>query len=421
MRPLPDTVDNVTVGGGGRFLIFHLPKLRQLAVFDANEAKIVKYLPLAEDNVKVAAGLDKLFIALPVSHVLQRWSLTTFEKEITVPNPVSGSVAKMLMGSATRGPLVIGITGSPAGALFLDPETFKEADYHLAERAGGFLSVPDDGTQTRISANGEIMTSWMIGSSPMGLKTLVREGKTYKEYYQHTTVGSIFPSADGRTLFTREGQFTAETKEICKSGNSGGHAVWSVPSLQGSYYLSFAQAGRGDKGGPIFNVDVHLAGDTRPLVTLPGSKDFDGLVDWQTGQSQTFDQHLFLIPEAELLVVLPASNDKLILRRFNLDDLLEKSGTDYLFVASRPATQAVKGLTYRYAPVVKSKKGGVKLKLDSGPPGMELGSDGRLTWKVPTDFAEAEALVVLTVTDASGQEVLHTFKVTVSAPDKTAP
>ena len=411
--PLPHTVDDVTVGGAGRFLIFRLPKLHQLAVFDANEAKVVKYLPLAEDGAKIAAGLDKLIVALPASHALERWSLTTFEKEVTVPSPVNGSVAKMLMGSATRGPLILGTAGARTPPLFLDPMTFKDAGYQVEGLAGLFLNAADDGTQVRISANGEVLTSWNGGSSA-GQFTLVREGKTYKPHGQLSLLGEAYPSADGRTLFTREGQFTAEAKEVCKSGNVVGHAVWSVPALQGAYALSFVQAA--DRPGPILSVGVCLAGATRPLVTMPGSKEYDDLVNWQTGQSQPFDRHIFLIPDAELLVVLPASNDKLILRRFNLDDLLAKSGVDYLFVASRPVTQAVKGSMYNYAPVVKSKKGGVRLKLDSGPPGMELGSDGRLTWKVPADFADAEALVVVTVTDASGQEVLHTFKVAVGAP-----
>src|SRR5262249_25796862 len=39
-RPLPSTVERVCVGGGGRFLCFHLAKERKVAVFDANEAKV---------------------------------------------------------------------------------------------------------------------------------------------------------------------------------------------------------------------------------------------------------------------------------------------------------------------------------------------------------------------------------------------
>lgn len=417
---LPDTADDVVVGGGGRYLIFHLPRTRQLAVFDAEEAKVVKYLPVAEDDIKMAAGLDKLIVALPSSNVFQRWDLTTFKKEVAVPNPLTGTVTRLLMGSATRGPLIIGASGGKGGPVFLDPLTFKDADYQVAGN-NVFLNFGSADVQTRISANGDVITGWTPGVSPTGLTSLVRQGKTYTQHYEHTSVGAVLPSADGRMLFTREGTFTPELKAIHKAEKGYGHAVWFVPSLEGAYHLSFTQSGPSAKGGLMLNVGVHLAGDSRPAASLPGSTDYDGLVNWQTGQAQMFDKHVFLIPDAELLVFVPATDDKLILQRFNLVSLLDKAGVDYLFVASQPVTQAVKGSTYNYPLSVKSKKGGVKVKLVSGPPGMEVTADGRTTWAVPADFADAAADVILSVTDASGQEVFHSFKVTVVAKAGSAP
>jgi hypothetical protein len=35
-----------------------------------------------------------------------------------------------------------------------------------------------------------------------------------------------------------------------------------------------------------------------------------------------------------------------------------------------------------------------------------------LIWKVPADFVDAEATVKLTITDATGQEVAHIFRLT---------
>jgi hypothetical protein len=65
VKTLPSTFDDLAVGGGGRFLILHLDKIRKLACFDVNEAKVVKYIDLPEDNVKFAAGQDVLLIGLP--------------------------------------------------------------------------------------------------------------------------------------------------------------------------------------------------------------------------------------------------------------------------------------------------------------------------------------------------------------------
>src|SRR5439155_6316637 len=62
---LPAAADAACVGGGGRFLIFRLPKTRQLAVFDVTAGRGVKYLPLAEDGALFAAGATKLYVLNP--------------------------------------------------------------------------------------------------------------------------------------------------------------------------------------------------------------------------------------------------------------------------------------------------------------------------------------------------------------------
>jgi hypothetical protein len=139
------------------------------------------------------------------------------------------------------------------------------------------------------------------------------------------------------------------------------------------------------------------------------------LTDWSNGWP-SFDRHLFLVPDAQLLAVLPASKDRLVLHRCNLEQLLEQSGVDYLFVPSRPPAVAVRGRPYVYAVAVRSKKGGAKVKLEAGPAGMKLSPGGALAWDVPKDFADPEAGVVLTVSDATGQEVFHTFQAAVQEP-----
>jgi hypothetical protein len=66
---------------------------------------------------------------------------------------------------------------------------------------------------------------------------------------------------------------------------------------------------------------------------------------------------------------------------------------------------------YQYQLVVKSKKGGVKFKLESGPKEMKMDGNGLLTWQVPAGNAAKETDVIVTVSDATGQEMFHTFKV----------
>lgn len=76
---LPSTAGLIVPAAGGRLLIIHLPRDRKLAVFDTAAARVVKYLPAADD-VKFAAGREELFVLLAGSNVLQRWDLKTLKR-----------------------------------------------------------------------------------------------------------------------------------------------------------------------------------------------------------------------------------------------------------------------------------------------------------------------------------------------------
>ena len=101
------------------------------------------------------------------------------------------------------------------------------------------------------------------------------------------------------------------------------------------------------------------------------------------------------------------------LHRIDVDRLLEKAGHDYLLVLSRGPDGAYRGRTLRYTPVVKSKKGGVTIRVDAGPDGMKATADGRIVWAVPEAFPQDQVQVILTVSDTGGQQTFHTFRLRV--------
>ena len=81
-------------------------------------------------------------------------------------------------------------------------------------------------------------------------------------------------------------------------------------------------------------VGVYVEGDSRPLLTLS-----DVVVEFGSRSSRTrpqIDKAVWFIPDAHLLVTIPPSCDMLSLRRINIEQALDKSEVDYLFVASRP-------------------------------------------------------------------------------------
>src|SRR5262249_17073440 len=145
---------------------------KQIAIFDVNEAKVVKYLPVASGSAKIAAGMNKLVVAYSDSEVLTRFDLTTFEKELTAKLPVGGTLYALGMGSASAGPLFIESNG--VGALgrkttvFVDLVTFKQYDVQF----GGFTANRDI-MHYRFSPDGRVVGSWCTSHSPGGLNVSV--------------------------------------------------------------------------------------------------------------------------------------------------------------------------------------------------------------------------------------------------------
>jgi hypothetical protein len=131
------------------------------------------------------------------------------------------------------------------------------------------------------------------------------------------------------------------------------------------------------------------------------------------GGGRGADKRILFLPEAKLIITIPARNDKMVLHRFDVEEALEKSGIDYLYVTSQAPLTAKKGDTYSYQLAVKSKKGGLKYKVESGPKGMTISDAGRITWSVPPDPEEKESSVIVSIRDATGQEVFHTFTVSI--------
>jgi hypothetical protein len=176
------------------------------------------------------------------------------------------------------------------------------------------------------------------------------------------------------------------------------------PAVQGPYFVALNQKGR------TISIDVRLPGHDRPVVTLPSVAGASTLINWESGEAPHLDHHVFLVPDAKLLAILSISRDTLLLTKIDVDGALDKSGIDYLLVTSRAPTKYVPGSAFRYPVTVRSKKGDVKMKLDSGPDGMKLSADGQLEWSVPATFDAAEVAVKIAVSDSSGQQVFHKLR-----------
>ncbi|HEY1188298.1 MAG TPA: hypothetical protein VGE74_11610, partial [Gemmata sp.] len=390
---LPGTVTDACVGGGGRYWCLLLGDSKQVAVFDVNQAKVTKLFPVAGGKMRIAAGMSKLVVAYPDTGALTRFDLTTLTKEVTVQSPVE-KFDSVLLGSASAGPLFVERTP-------VDLQTFKALEEPGRVGVGG----RDHRTHLRISPDGHVFGSWSTAYLPSGVNVGTVGETAVKPFREHTSAGFVIPAADGTTV-TAAGVYAPTGKML--PGPSG--YFFRTPAQEGRFYLTIpggggaqVNTGMGDADKPTV---VYSTGEARALVSLPDVALPAGNEAWVETDFLA-DKKVLFTTTGQLIAVLAPSGDKLILHRFDLEAALDKAGVDYLFVVSRPPG-AVPGRAFKYAPEVKSKKGGVKIKLDAGPDGMKVAADGTVTWDVPEGWAGGES-VILTVTDKSGQEVFHTF------------
>jgi hypothetical protein len=111
-----------------------------------------------------------------------------------------------------------------------------------------------------------------------------------------------------------------------------------------------------------------------------------------------------LVPAVGLLITIPPTNDRLLLRRLQIDKMLEQAGADELFVTSPLLLFVTAGDQLDHQMVARSRKGGIKYSLTNGPDGLTVTPDGKVRWLVPGSLKGQEVEAVVTVEDASGQE-----------------
>jgi hypothetical protein len=407
---LPGVVSRTCVGAGGRIIFLLIPDLKKLAVFDVEKSKITRYLSVPQEDAHIAAGIDKLFIASQTSGVLERYDLATFRKEVTAKLPVDGRIGALLMGSASAGPLFIcGVDGMLAvDSISLTEHSLKWLRQNGESSDRSPFSFQNDTPQLQISANGRVIVNCGRG----GLSIFRRQGNhTFMGVEATTNSGRIqngIPSPDGRVIYG-DGQVFSVTGVPTGKRNRDSGGGWLVPSIENAFYVSLQQLAHRDNSLEL-GLAIGVQGHDQSVINIKEPVGLDGLVSYPAGQTSRFDQHIFFVPDANILAVLPLSKDRLFLHRIDIEKQLAEAGIDYLIVVSQPPTEIVPGTEFQYQIEGRARKGQIEYVLDSAPEGMTLSADGLLKWHVPASLEDEEVNVIITLRDPSGQQIFHNLK-----------
>jgi hypothetical protein len=400
---LPCSYTQMVVGGSGRYLLLHLEELMKIAVVDISQGKIVNYIPANDASTLFAASQDKLIVFGNDQGVVSRWNLATQERELTVNSPFGGKISSIAMGAGSRGPaMVFRTSGSfQSGIAFLDLDTLGEfkVDWENNNRPSPSFNGFN---QTHASNRGSYFT--VPGCGPIHLN-----GNKIKFGWDRNQ-GTYLPSADGRYFFQQGRQYNFEMQTTSGDTNFG----TVVPAVAGDFFLGFnstSNSRNGRNSTTILSPRLYMYGESRSIVNLPKLKlavqaNGMGGVSYQYAGLQN---RVCFVPDAKAVVISDPTLESLTIHRLDLDQALEDSGVDYLLVTSRPEPEVKFGQAFSYPMVVKSKNGGLKFNLESGPKGMLVDQQGNVTWQVPNTLDLAKHSAIISVKDNKDQEVFHTI------------
>ena len=78
--------------------------------------------------------------------------------------------------------------------------------------------------------------------------------------------------------------------------------------------------------------------------------------------------------------------------------------TPRLLITSRPASSVKRGESFSYQIETIGLNSQLSYQLTFAPAGLTVGSTGKMTWDVPSNFAESETTILLTVRSEQGAE-----------------
>ena len=354
--------------------------------------------------------------------------------------PMEGRLKRIALGSDSDGPILTAwspegsnVMANSARFSLVALDTLKVLKVGAISRGGfqGLATVSESGgsftlhpflgvgTLIRASAGGGLFALWNTTASPSGFQTLRLQGHDLAAIYNHDALGYLAPGPDGRTIYTLGGGRRDPDGKVI--GKAEDFPEPTLPTSDPAYFLTLVKP---NKAGPrTYNqpstppnsATIRATGDGSLLFTIDGIEEvFPKAWDNAFEKSDfTIEKRFHVIPRAKLLVTIPASNDRLVLRRFDVEEALSKLEGDYLFILSPTILQAKLGQTLEHRIVAKSKSGKVTFNLADGPEGLKVEPDGKVTFAVPKTLDKGEATAVITVSDDSGQERFH--KLTIRA------
>jgi hypothetical protein len=316
---LPGPVESVAVAGGGRLLLAHIPRTKQVLVFDVIAAKVVKVISVPDPETMLAGGMNLFVIYQPGKNTIERWNCDDLTPLPEVKSPFKDPVFGLAMGCASNGPLVAALGGQRKAfhggstLAYFGPGTMKEVTYAVRGDRNAFgLGEENKRVQLRVSANGGVVTGWGHDTGA-GAQCDELRGAGLVRHWNVLAPRPLLPAADGSLLFA-PGQVLRPG--VYGDGPLRNSATHYVPAVSGNWHstILIARAGSRGEDDRAKTLAVYQTGRNVPAATFDAVDDID-----LSRAEQGLDQTVILVPEAKVLVTVAGpKRTKLVLRRVDV-------------------------------------------------------------------------------------------------------
>lgn len=409
MIEFPGVISEVIWASGGKNLLLGLRDPKELVIFDVVKGKVSQTWPLSKNELLITAGNKHVVIIDKTDHTIERLSLDTGKTELKRDLPENTTIDAVAMGYASNGPLFVRSLNAsqkfPSGKLqFYQLSNLEELRVPGFE--GNVMLPEKKSIQIRASGVGDVFGIWCYEVSPQGLRLLKFDGAEVQVESQHVSAGPISPNFQGNTIFTTIlGTWTPQAAHISNEPQG----IPLVPTTMNSLAVSIPdnpynpQRTRGRVPAPA----VYTGRDNEKLIELPNYE--LGKTDFVEGLAFDYEKRVMFVPQVSRLLTIPTSNDRLVVRTFNLSDGLRKSGVSHLYVTSTPSRFFRPGTSYHYSIKVASSDPDLSYELLTGPRGMRVSNTGSVEWNVPEDFHDAKLGVVIRIKSGAGRVAEDAF------------
>ena len=400
-RPLPAKPGEVIMGYAGTCLLMKFPDLMKLGVFDLCQAKVVKYIDLAEKDAVFAAGGKVLLIFLPEAKRFELWDMESWTKRKDVALRSDIGIEAMGMGLLNHDfAVVVRAEGDPQAqdkvAILSIPDCkltvpkFRQSNKgmdlfhffaHLGKGAG--VMMEENGSMALVTGSGR-------GFIKLGNRESVEA--SYLHLGSSRDVSVVFGGAE--VVIENDDVYRAEEEEalLRKSEQKLDRHTRRefVSGISG--YRGIVEIGRAD-GNEEPCLKVRSLPQLNEVYCQPIDKDVFRKISFGGGR------RLYASAYVKRCAIVDEKNNSVIL--FRLDT-----------VAATTVGQIAPGSLF----VRKlNLADGTKVEIDSAPEGLSYDAkSSEIRWQIPNEQARAaEVSVILLLTDDQGNQSYHVEKIAI--------